>query len=861
MTPICRCVFAGGTALILSLTFPALGSLADDSSSKEKTPERNSTTRSMVFRGQCIDAASGQPVVGAIARFYPTMQHSQRNVLSVISKTDEQGRFIIEFDWDDRRSGETIDYARSRIVVTAEGFGSQVILCGDTKVERVINLERSRTIRGRVVDKRGQGIRDVIVRVGRHASSGLFDARTDTNGDYVIDDVQRSKGELAVTASHAAFGHREKVIEEDSDRLDFKIDAEVGDHRGTKITVVSQYGKHKMVGGVEMDITGRIYHGADVQTTATLRWNRTDSRPALKYDVQVASDAFGNRETWVVAWAQDRAQIWVANSMGKDPWIRAIDFSDPGSIVQFYAGRWAGQASDKDLESAEVDAARLRSLLGDDFGDGTMPPEIMLAMSRVFPALRTEKAKAKTFQPSQISAAEFDPKWVITGTVRDNGGRPISGVMVEIRHHDRAGSKVGGLWLHRSQTDKNGVYKLEFPTTLSHSIEDGLEVAPIFAGHFEKRFAQHGKLRLNPFSSVAKTPAEAVIGTEHTVDFQLLPAAELKAMLPEEMTSLVSDGTARLTWDSGESESESYSRVAAISKDGEIRLTEIPVGVDATIELLSSPGIREFQFPVRFEQPGRHTLRVGNTEDAGENAFSIHPESPPVQVTIVRNQKTLPPPKDETAFGDLVQEWTESCQGNNTLAIKNHNPKVWQDVVAGYNVVHVVYDPPRSMSVHTDDGFVKKLIREVAFPLYEMQPGSIFAIVEGQPPTEETLVLESQLIEPTIKVTSHDALADFVSSWYQLRIDAWNNELPKEGDETKLATIDVAPGGILSLDGNPLPKDIHQLGGELGKAGYHRDTTCVLVRGEPKTSYKDLHWPIWKLWSMRWKNVVLRVAE
>ena len=840
-----------------SLSPPGMGD--DDNrnpQSKIGTPDNN-----VVFRGRCVDKEDGKPIQGATVRYYPKRQFSDTDILGHITTTDENGRFSITFEWDAKRRGEKIDYPGSELVVTAEGWQSLALVAGDASKEREIKLTQSRAIKGRVIDADGLAVVDAIVRFGPRSTPGYYDAVTDDDGAYVIDDLPAFEDltddprSRVVTVSHPAFGHTSQKVTSIPATVDFQLNDAIVESRNKKITVVSQYGKHKMVGGVEMEISGHVFHGADVQTSAILRWPATESRPQLKYKVHVAADAFANREKWVMAWQQDRAILWIASSMQESPSIRAVEFSDPAAIVQMYQGRWSGQTKSTDSPAKEIDAARIRNLVGKET-NRVLPTQFRLAMSRVFPSLRKSSKKEQTLRPSYISSASYDPQWEVVGTVRDSAGEPLRGVMVKATNPNSY-ARITSV-----STDDDGKYKLQFESSVTDAFDRRIQIQPVLAGHFEKQLFLHGKIVLNPLSQPLDAETIVTLGKPQTIDFQLLPAAELDSKLPESVIERVRGGTIDLSW-KGPSQHARGRQVQVqrvtddIDAQGGFRLADIPTGIETDVRMKNANGESMHHFSLMFDGPGRHALTVINeTSDLSKLEFLAKPATAPVQVRMVQSQKNLPPPKDETKFGDLVIRWAESCQGNNTLPIKDHDPNVWQKVIAGYNVVHVVYNPPRNAKVHTDDGFVEKSISEIAFQMYDMRPGAVFALAG-----DETLVLEDQLIEPSIEIVMHPAMKPYITKWSQLRIDAWNQKLPQEGGDTKLATISVAPGGVLSLDGNPLPKEIAKLGSELNQAGYHRDNTCVLIKTTPQTVYEDLHWPMWKLWSMRWKNVALRVVD
>lgn len=139
----------------------------------------------------------------------------------------------------------------SEIVITADGRASRVMLLGDSTQETKITLSPPPTVRGRVIDADNLGVRDVIVRVGTRSTPGLFDARTDADGNFIVDDLPadldlvKDPRARQVTISHPAFGYRVKTVDRFPAEVDFKIDLRVDVSRRKKIIAVSQYGDHE----------------------------------------------------------------------------------------------------------------------------------------------------------------------------------------------------------------------------------------------------------------------------------------------------------------------------------------------------------------------------------------------------------------------------------------------------------------------------------------------------------------------------------------------------------------------------------------------------------------------------------------
>lgn len=105
-------------------------------------------------------------------------------------------------------------------------------------------------------------------------------------------------------------------------------------------------------GGAELEVRGRLFHGADVATTATVRWparlEGSDLELPRSCVIQVASDSFGNRQPWTIVWDPARSVLWVATgALGRPQgrWslesLRRVDLSDPATVHTAHVhGAW-----------------------------------------------------------------------------------------------------------------------------------------------------------------------------------------------------------------------------------------------------------------------------------------------------------------------------------------------------------------------------------------------------------------------------------------------------------------------------------------------------------------------------------------
>ncbi len=121
---------------------------------------------------------------------------------------------------------------------------------------------------------------------------------------------------------------------------------QVMDPADVPIWVATRAGTWPMAGGVTLQITQEVFHGADVLTNAVLRW--PDGRSAV---IGIAGDAFANREPWAAAWEAGTRVLWIATGDPVGPGqdfsnrqilkaVRRVDFRDPTRIVKDYASGW-----------------------------------------------------------------------------------------------------------------------------------------------------------------------------------------------------------------------------------------------------------------------------------------------------------------------------------------------------------------------------------------------------------------------------------------------------------------------------------------------------------------------------------------
>ncbi len=109
--------------------------------------------------------------------------------------------------------------------------------------------------------------------------------------------------------------------------------------------------------GVTLAIREEVFHGADVMTTVRIRYTEPDGT-VTGHDVNIASDAFGNREPWAIAWVRGTKTFWHVQGEFDSKRLRLYrtDFGDPKRIVTAYDGNYEGEPLDALGIPAEVQA-------------------------------------------------------------------------------------------------------------------------------------------------------------------------------------------------------------------------------------------------------------------------------------------------------------------------------------------------------------------------------------------------------------------------------------------------------------------------------------------------------------------------
>ena len=99
--------------------------------------------------------------------------------------------------------------------------------------------------------------------------------------------------------------------------------------------------------GVTLAIYEEAFHAADVITKVRIRYTAADGT-VTGHDVDVAMDAFANREQWALLWVRGTKTFWHVTGEfdGKSLRLYRTDFADPRRIVTAYDANYEGEPLD-----------------------------------------------------------------------------------------------------------------------------------------------------------------------------------------------------------------------------------------------------------------------------------------------------------------------------------------------------------------------------------------------------------------------------------------------------------------------------------------------------------------------------------
>ncbi len=136
-------------------------------------------------------------------------------------------------------------------------------------------------------------------------------------------------------------------------------------------TVVSSSkgGRWKITSDADLRIDQEVFHGADVMTTAVLIWHGNDNKPGRHCRLQMAADAFANRNTFTAVWETGKPVLWFVTGWPKQRGLQqeqkervkaeqlhCVDFSDPSCIVDHSYDGWPSEGGPSEECRAKLDA-------------------------------------------------------------------------------------------------------------------------------------------------------------------------------------------------------------------------------------------------------------------------------------------------------------------------------------------------------------------------------------------------------------------------------------------------------------------------------------------------------------------------
>ncbi len=136
-------------------------------------------------------------------------------------------------------------------------------------------------------------------------------------------------------------------------------------------TVVSSSkgGRWKITSDADLRIDQELFHGADVMTTAVLIWHGDDDKPGRHCRIQMAADAFANRNTFTAVWETGKPVLWFVTGWPKQRGLQqeqkervkaeqlhCVDFSNPSCIVDHHYDGWPSEGGPSEECRAKLDA-------------------------------------------------------------------------------------------------------------------------------------------------------------------------------------------------------------------------------------------------------------------------------------------------------------------------------------------------------------------------------------------------------------------------------------------------------------------------------------------------------------------------
>ncbi|MCA9140252.1 MAG: carboxypeptidase regulatory-like domain-containing protein, partial [Planctomycetales bacterium] len=334
--------------------------------------------------GTVVDP-EGNPVGGIVVSTYSAARPQSGGVQSVRTKSDGSFQFRLppgrahvytsHSGSGNRQVGEQTLRAEAflelsgassdkqvtlKLGVNRSRFGSNEWLQRSTPGTQIVSHADRSGVNGVVVDEEGQPLAGV--RVFKHSGEIVF---TDRRGhfDYPTDRGTQFVMYAFLPGYHVWFG-----TPTSGDELKMVLERKVSvarssvgvvPERRSNIVTADAAGTWQVTRDVQLQIDQQIFHGADVTTTAILRWNATGPATAKESGarharLQIASDLFANRQDFRCVWESDRPVLWFVTGWhgvnSKDDnskpdlttaeSLHRVDFSHPNGIVDHLYDGW-----------------------------------------------------------------------------------------------------------------------------------------------------------------------------------------------------------------------------------------------------------------------------------------------------------------------------------------------------------------------------------------------------------------------------------------------------------------------------------------------------------------------------------------
>ncbi|NNE91973.1 MAG: M48 family metalloprotease, partial [Verrucomicrobiales bacterium] len=439
-------------------------------------------------------------------------------------------------------------------------------------------------------------------------------------------------------------------------------------------------GKWELGDGVTFELEQNIVHGADVMTNGIIRWPKSEKWPALRYEFNVAADAFANRDPWALALDKNKPRhVFLAKG---DQHYVSINFENPEQIIR----DWTNTGFSKHATPAVIAAIEKHFRIGKKpENDGIQPI-------------------GGNMISQEIESASIDEEFVVKGKVYDgkNGG-PMAGVLVQAFSEYKPLKRLAA-----ARSGDDGTWELRFRVELE-TLKNfrGLRVEPGLAGFFDRDLFGRGEF--NMMLSKDETIPETVVSDERTgiipgepaenTEFRMSPGARVtgklvdsegKPMVGAYIAVRVIESEGDLPWTGPRLQRPGFrADSTATDDDGRFVLDQVPTNRRLNIEAAKRPTFEGMTEDYEFKRDTEVLLRAG-WELKAEFPEDVDP-SAKTQVRVISEQEEIPGPKDPVAFAKTVLAWAKTAAENRTGEVVE--PQTWNHLMGWGNLIEVKYRP------------------------------------------------------------------------------------------------------------------------------------------------------------------------